>query len=133
MRLPRAAIAWLWTLLVFVLCWTPRQYVPEGQGRSTPFLFPHFDKLVHFLLFAGFSFLWLWAGPMKARVIFWTGVAAAILSELGQLTPIVGRDATWLDGAADVVGVGAGIVAYHLVRNRFVMSGRPAPARRRVR
>ena len=119
MRLVRTCAAWLWTLLVFGICWTPRQYVPEGDGPKVVFLFPYFDKVVHFGLFAGFAFLWLFADALRVRWVIIVGVAVAAITELGQANSIVRRDANWPDGFADTIGVVAGVLAYGLAQRWF--------------
>lgn len=127
MRLARNFAAWFWTLLVFVLCWTPRQFVPEGEGPRVVFLFPYFDKVVHFVLFAGFAFLWLFAGVRRIGWVFAAGVAVAVITELGQANSIVRRDANWPDGFADTLGVLAGILTFELA-GRWVPKLRPIKA-----
>ncbi len=129
MRPPRSLIAWLWSLLIFVLCWTPRQFVPGENEKSNPFLFPNFDKVVHFLLFAGFSYFWMLAGSIKVRWVIVAGVAVAILTELGQANSIVGRDASWPDGLADTLGVVAGVGFYYLGRIRRLPLPSHSPSR----
>ena len=114
----RTIAAWLWTLLIFVLCWTPRALVPEGEGPRTMFLIPHFDKVVHFTLFVGFAYLWLAAGTIRAWWVVVLGIAAAVVSELGQANSIVRRDANWPDGFADTAGVAVGLLAYYATRRR---------------
>ncbi len=106
---PRSLIAWFWTLVVFGLCWTPRALLPINETPPVPLLYGYFDKLVHFFMFAGFGFFWMFARAGKARWIIAIGVAAATISELGQAIPIINRDAEWSDGMADVLGVLAGV------------------------
>ena len=126
MWITRSRIAWCWTLLIFVACWTPRQLVPEEPDLAKPFLVANFDKLIHFLLFAGFSFWWLATGRIKARWIVVAGVAATALSEFGQLAPIVSRDATWPDAWADLIGLVGGLVAGLVVEALLPRLWRPA-------
>jgi len=109
---PRSIIAWVWTLVVFGLCWAPRRLLPVQEEHAVPFLFASFDKVVHFALFAGFAFLWMFTGRFKARWVLVAGFAVAALSELGQALPIVNRDAEWPDGLADALGVLVGCAVY---------------------
>ena len=127
MRSPRTLLASLWTAGIFVVCWTPRAYVPEGQGRRAIFLFPHFDKAVHFAIFAGFALCWLRARPARTAAVFGAGLLVALVSELGQANAIVRRDASWPDGCADALGILAGILAFHAARRL-----RPGPEDVRV-
>lgn len=102
-----------WTILIGIACWTPRRVVEE-VGEGTGFLgIPHFDKLVHLGIFAGFAFLWLAAlrRPRYAAVAM-AGLAFAVITELGQLVPGVNRAANVDDGLVDVVGVLVGAVAF---------------------
>ena len=65
------------------------------------------------------AFLWMAAGPIRARWVMVAGVVAAVVSELGQNVPIVNRDANFPDGLADVAGVVSGIVAFVLLQGRY--------------
>ena len=107
----RPKTTWLavaWTLIVFGICWTPRTMMPVAEDLPKPFLLQHLDKVVHFGAFAVFGLAWIAAAPGRAGRVTAAGVAAAVLSELGQATPLVNRDAEWGDGLADVLGVFAG-------------------------
>ena len=129
MRSPRTVAAWAWTALIFAACWMPRQLVPEGQGKSSPFAIPHLDKVVHFGMFAGFGLLWAIARPGRARWIAAAGVLAAAATELGQLMPAVGRDAGLDDGLADVAGVAAGLIAAAVLARRHPALRAESPVR----
>jgi hypothetical protein len=119
----RSFLAGSWTMVILALCWCPRFLMPVKETGARPFFVPNFDKLVHLGIFAVFAFLWMRVGPPvgKAGRIFLAGLALAVISELGQELPIVSRDATFMDGVADVVGVGLGLLAYRLL-------GRPGEA-----
>lgn len=124
----RPKLTWFavaWTLLVFGICWTPRQVIPVAEEIPRTFLLIPLDKLVHFTLFAGFGLAWVAATPGRAGRVVAAGLAAATLSELGQANALVNRDAEWGDGIADVVGVVAGVAAYAGVR-AVVFSRAPA-------
>ena len=107
----RTALAWTWTVAILAVCWFPRSYMPIDEGGRQPFPIPHFDKLVHAGIFAGFAFLWAGSSPSKGQMagLIVTGVALAAISEVGQETRFVNRDASWMDGVADVVGLFAGL------------------------
>ena len=110
----RSFLAGSWTLLILVLCWLPRFLMPVRETGPRPFFVPNFDKLVHLGIFAVFAFLWMRVGPPigKAGRVFLAGLALAVISELGQEVPIVGRDANVFDALADAAGVGLGLLAY---------------------
>jgi len=113
-RASRGAI--LWTFFLLVLCWTPSHRMPIGETTPSFFRRFHGDKLVHCGMFAVYAFLWRRAtSPVTVPVIAASGLALAIITEVGQATPLVGRDASLWDGIADTVGVGLGLVlANHL-------------------
>jgi VanZ family protein len=121
-RMPskRTALAIGWTLLIFVLCWMPKSQMPLREGG--PSLLPkiHADKIIHVTIFACFAILWRRAsGRGSALVIAVSGVALAVITELGQSTTLVGRDADVWDGLADTAGVLLGLaIAIWLERKR---------------
>ena len=126
MWISRTWIAWLWTILICAACWTPKAMMPKEEEVSVPFLIPNFDKLVHFALFAGFAFLWLFAGRVKLRWVLVSGIALTALTEIGQLAPIVNRDATWPDAGADLLGLLGGIGLATLGRILFPKVWQPS-------
>lgn len=111
-----AIAAFLWTVLIILLCWTPRSQLPRNEDR--PFLsihIPHLDKIVHGALFVGFSAFWRQAGASPRRIL----AAAAVLAlgtELGQMTDFVNRDANVPDFLADMAGALAGLLPDFLRR-----------------
>ncbi|MFO0892735.1 MAG: VanZ family protein [Isosphaeraceae bacterium] len=129
----RLASAILWTVIIFILCWTPDIYLPvqEEPGLLAWILPLPLDKLVHAGIFAVFGVLWLRAARGEKRWYLWIlvgGIAAAALTELGQEIPIVHRDAGLDDVIADIIGVILAFPAFFLLE-RFlgrlaVQSGR---------
>ncbi|WP_337177453.1 VanZ family protein [Paludisphaera sp.] len=112
MRLRRMAAVG-WTSLILVACWMPRKAV-HAAGEGTGLLgIPHFDKVVHLGVFAVFVLLWLAASrrPRYAAVTV-AGLALAVITELGQLVPLVNRQAAVDDGAVDLLGVLAGVILF---------------------
>ena len=84
---------------------------------------PYVDKVVHFLLFAGFVFLWWQAWeerPARLARIVGAGIALAVLTELGQAIPILGRDAGLDDLVADLAGCGLAVVGILWAERRRV-------------
>jgi VanZ family protein len=109
---PRARrwVAGLWTLAILVACWLPRAALPVREGNARVGSIPHLDKVIHFSMFVGFGYLWILALPRgwSIRVLV-LGIVLAIVSELGQNHPWVGRDAGLDDGLADTFGLAFGI------------------------
>ncbi len=102
--------AWLWTLLLFIGCLTPGKQIPHV---AIPFI----DKWTHFVLFGGFSFLWLCARPERTAVrltsLFITSVFVGALIEVLQGTIVsLGRSMELMDGIADAVGGAMGIALF---------------------
>jgi hypothetical protein len=115
---PKASLAWIWTLVIMALCWTPRFLLGGIEAEHRPPPIPYLDKAVHLGIFAVFAFLWMWAGSPGRRVwqVAAAGSGLALLTELGQELPIVSRDANLADGLADLVGVVVGLLAFELAR-----------------
>ncbi|MDG3002822.1 VanZ family protein [Paludisphaera mucosa] len=108
-----------WTLLIMVLCWMPRAVVQKAGGE-TGFRLPNLDKLVHMALFMGFAFLWLMASrnPRRLLLVAAAGLALTVITELGQLSPLVNRDAGLADGTFDMLGVVLGGLAFVWLASR---------------
>ena len=90
-------------LLSFVVLFAPADDVPSAP--------PGVDKVVHALLFAVLGITGRWSGlrgPVLAVVL--TGYGAT--SELLQAVTPLGRSASMGDWLADVLGVGAGLLAW---------------------
>jgi VanZ family protein len=118
-----------WTLLIFVLCWMPKSSMPTDEDGPSSFYIPHFDKIVHFAIFAGFAVLWRRAsGRGSALAIAVSGLALAVITELGQGTVIVGRDAEFLDGLADFAGVVLGLAVAFWIERRGAVREAVRPA-----
>lgn len=92
----------VWTLLIFIACFIPGNEIPNMQV-------PFGDKWVHFILFGGFTLLWLLAYPslsfVRLAVIFVVGVILGWLVEelQGQLS-FLGRAKDLYDIYADAFG-----------------------------
>jgi VanZ family protein len=101
------AIAIVWTLLIFIGCFTPGKDIPSV---SVPFA----DKWVHLVLFGGFTFLWLCTYRAVATptlfIIFFISVSLGSFIELMQgLLTFLGRALEFLDAVADSAGGLSGI------------------------
>ncbi len=107
----RSVVAWLWTALILVACWTPGRHLPMNEVPSGFRHLPHVDKLVHASMFGGFGLVWMAARPSRRRWqrILLFGLLLAVLSELGQGLPIIDRDPDIWDALADGVGLMLGM------------------------
>lgn len=99
------------TFAVAVLVSLAVLFAPPSDVPSSP---PGVDKLVHAGLFLVLALTARWAG-VRERVVAGGLVGYAAVSEVVQGTDLVGRDASVLDGLADVVGVLLGLLVWRLV------------------
>ncbi len=82
--------------LLFLLTVTP-----AIQGAM---LFPHIDKLFHFIAFAGVSFAFLFAYvELSRKLLFFSLSAIGLCIEIIQYY-VPGRSFSWLDLLADCLG-----------------------------
>lgn len=107
-------LAILWTLGILVACLIPGNEVPHVS-------IPLIDKWVHFIIFAGFSFLWLntfkHATALKGLLIFILSVLLGYAVELLQDSGITkGRSYDVYDVVADGIGGALGVVLFFLWR-----------------
>lgn len=105
--------AWVvcaWLLIVLAGCWVPRARMPLSESAVQKKI-PHLDKCVHFAFFAIYGVMGRRSRAIGVRVetVLLLGVLVAVVSELGQATHFVNRDADFLDVLADVAGLVAGI------------------------
>jgi VanZ family protein len=100
-----------------VLCWMPGHLVREVEDESSWFDIPHLDKVVHCVIFAIFSVLWHRVRPSRWMFVWviLSGFALAVLTEIVQSVPWVGRDTSVGDMVTDVIGVLLGVAAAPLV------------------
>jgi len=97
----------LWTLIIFVLCCTPGQYIPTTNWLELL----SFDKFVHLSIFFGLVFLWSLAiNQIKTRTksLKYTILISAIiyggLLEIMQATVFSHRSGDWFDFMANTTG-----------------------------
>ena len=92
--------------------------IRHRQGRApVVFSVPTLDKLVHGVIFVVLAILWMRVSSSWRAIgaIILGGAALGIITELGQLVPIVRRDANIFDLLADFAGVVIGIAAAPLL------------------
>lgn len=107
-------LAIFWTLGILLACLIPGNEVPQV---SIPFA----DKWVHFIIFAGFSFLWLstfkHANTSKGMLIFILSIILGYAVELLQDSGITrGRSYDVYDVVADGIGGVLGVLLFFLWR-----------------
>jgi VanZ family protein len=107
-------LAICWTLGILLACLIPGNEVPDIH-------IPLADKWVHFIIFAGFSFLWLstfkYANTAKGVLIFILAVLLGYAVELLQDSGITtGRSYDVYDIVADGIGGILGVVLFFLWR-----------------
>ena len=98
----RRIAAELWTLGTLVACSIP------GGWRTLDEVLAE-DKLYHFGAFLVYALLWRSVGA-RTRMVLATGLAFALFIEVWQLFFIEGRYADPWDMAADVLGLGLGLL-----------------------
>lgn len=112
------ATAFLWTLLIFILCLWPGEELPKSNIALI-------DKWVHFVLFAPFTFLWLSAfGNRKMFFLIAAlivGIFTGFLVEMMQAAfPKLGRSYDLLDIVADGIGSLLGVLLFAATASFFV-------------
>ena len=110
-------LAILWTSGILLACLIPGNEVPHIH-------IPLADKWVHFIIFAGFSFLWLstfkQANAAKGVLIFILSVLLGYAVELLQDSGITtGRSYDVYDIVADAVGGALGVCLFFIRRRAF--------------
>lgn len=117
----RVALALLWTIVILVLLWMPGPWVQEVEEEAPWFQIPDLDKVVHWGIFVVFTVLWLRTGTSKARYAWVAlgGLALAVISELVQGLPAIGRDATVGDTITDVIGIAIGLAVARRIEPLF--------------
>lgn len=123
-------LAGLWTVGILLALTIPTGSIPEVHS---PF---GLDKVVHFVLFAGFGLLWLRGLCPPARIrgsshmsrrgvlLLVGGVLFAMGTELYQHFAPIGRMADPYDAAADLLGFLVAFAGYQL----YIRMGERSPA-----
>ena len=102
----------LWTLLILIGCFAPAKTFPKVDV-------PLADKWVHFILFGGFTFLWLLVRPVFT--LKWLATMFAIAVAFGSLIEVfqgilsfLGRSMEFMDAVADSIGAVLGIALFSI-------------------
>lgn len=102
----------MWTLLIFIACFIPGNEIPDIHV-------PLADKWVHFILFGGFTFLWLLVSPGIQRNKFFFisltgGIFGWLIEELQGLLSFLGRAKDLYDIYADALGALLGVLLFYV-------------------
>ncbi len=82
---------------------------------------PHFDKLVHMLMYGSLGFVALLESRCKTKcpgyhvLILLTILLVSALIEILQATLVLSRGAEWIDLLANFLGLVAAYLAFHLI------------------
>lgn len=104
-----------WGLIILVL-----SLMPVGTGGLHLFGIPHFDKIGHFGMYAGWTFFILYglngyagiSGRMKINLSLFIGIVIGIWLEFGQKWMHQGRSFEGWDMLANALGAMSGVVAF---------------------
>ena len=105
-------------VMIYVGCVAALSLLPLQDLPQVP-MFPEEDKLIHFLMYFGFSILFCWAlkvelNYLKLFYVILVTVGWGILMEYLQLDMHMGRSFSWYDELANSIGVCFGILVYIL-------------------
>ncbi len=110
-----------WLLFMSYMLFSPGSAIP----KSGIFKIPHFDKIVHFSMFAIFTFLWLNDSKNNSLLITFSilviSVGFAALSEVIQYAYIPGRSGNILDFLSDISGLVISLFFYYLVWKKIIV------------
>jgi VanZ family protein len=113
----------LFFIVIYVGCIIALSLLPMQDLPQVP-MFPEEDKLIHFLMYFGFSVLFCWTLKTELNfsrifLVILVTVSWGILMEYLQLDMHLGRSFSWYDELANSIGVCFGILTYTLVtRNK---------------
>jgi VanZ family protein len=110
--------------VLYVGCVAALSLLPLQDLPQVP-MFPEEDKLIHFLMYFGFSILFCWALKVELNIsrlffVILVTVGWGILMEYLQLDMHMGRSFSWYDELANSIGVGFGILVYTLTARNTV-------------
>lgn len=114
----------LWTLIIFILCCTPGQYIPTTNWLELL----SFDKFVHASIFFSLSFLWLTflikshkLNKFSMIFIIFLCVAYGGALEIMQAKVFSHRSGDWLDFIANTFGCLMGLLFFQK-RKEYLIS-----------
>ncbi len=108
-------LAIAWTLGILAACTIPGSDLPKINIVS-------FDKAAHFVVFAGYGWLWMWAlrGTLirKTWRVLASGLAYAVLTEIYQGFLPFDRSPDPKDALANTLGLLAAVLVYRMWKGR---------------
>lgn len=122
MKINKRILFIIYLLMVTAVSLLPSNDIPEVQ------VFPYFDKVVHFGMYALFSFLLLWAWPQefsgkKQLIPFLMVVAYGFLMEVLQRFTHLGRTFDLSDELANCLGFFPGWLFWRWSRDKENLNG----------
>jgi VanZ family protein len=106
-----------WTILIIIGCSLPGSAVPKVP------LFPHFDKVVHFIFFFIFTMLWSVYNNCKWVTTIYIIITSFIFGwfiEIYQKNYVIGRSFDVFDIVADTIGAVSFLIIYKWVSRAFL-------------
>lgn len=99
-------LAIAWTAAIVALCTIPGDSLPDVDVFSA-------DKIGHFILFAGFGWLWTWVSPRSFRqaapIVLFAGLLFAVGTEIYQGILPFDREPSTADVIANLAGLLFGV------------------------
>jgi VanZ family protein len=114
-------------IITYVGCIMALSLLPPQDFPKLP-LFEGVDKVVHFLMYFIFSFLFCWSIKTELNyrrlfIVIISTIGWGIFMEIMQLSMHLGRSFSWYDILANSFGVLVGIIVYILsIRNSRLIS-----------
>jgi VanZ family protein len=114
----RVILSLIYLGIIVLISLMPSEDVPQIA------MFDGFDKLVHFCMYFGFTWLICWTLHAESRsnlnyfIIFFV-IGWGFIMEVFQLIMQLGRTFEWLDVLANASGTLVGILIYYLMINRM--------------
>lgn len=103
-----------WAFLTYMLL------RPGFENQEYSFMFPGFDKLLHFSIFGFLGFCILVSFPKINRSTFFLiGLSYALITEILQELMKLGRSLEILDVIADMIGFALGIIVFKCFKRVF--------------
>ncbi len=117
-------LAVIWSLMILIIVFIPGDKIPIQSDWVDLF---QIDKVIHILLFAPFSFIWLLKYQLSKSlnsktiyIILLFGILLAFLTEVIQYYFIRGRNGNIYDAIADILGVFLGLIVFKEIRKKHI-------------
>lgn len=112
----------LWTIIILILLGIPGTKIPKIPSFLE---WLTWDKLIHFILFGIFCYLFLW-GIYKQKIIhkqhyitsLLIGVFYSGLTEILQHYVFIKRSGNWFDFLADIIGCILGCFLFYWIQKK---------------